>query len=422
MKKYFVIFSLAVPALFWSCSSDTDAPKNAAEDERINAEFAQPVATTSSLDLSAAQSAAISGYNELGWKTFEAVLNANPAENHSLSPVSINSALSLLASVEDESDSRAKLVNTLGFTDAAELDDFNRQLLSFLPSETNGVDLSLANSLWLAAKYTPEQELVKSVAEFYGATLKSVDFNDVSTVAMINAWVNDYTRGLIPAIVEKIEPSTLFCITNALYFNGDWKKAFNPEDSYDGKFTSATGSVKATYMERLDELKYSQNEDFRMTSLPFKGGKIVMDLILPDDGKDLSFAEYTSLCSTATTDSVALTMPKFELTTDYSNLTDIMKQAGIPQFNHYMTRLGIPSYEPCYINRFIHKMFVNVSENGAEAAAASFIGMAMAADPDSEQPASPYKFVSLTKPFYFVIREVEHNILLAVGHVNDPSL
>lgn len=426
MKKYFVLFAMAVPALFWSCSSeenDPDPEEQVIIEEPEITNFAEPIETSWTINLTPGQTFGISGYNELGWSTFLGVLEDSPAENHSISPVSINSALSLLASVGDDGDARRQLAKCLGFDDMAELDDFNHQLLSFLPSESNGVELSLANALWLDKPYTPAEELVSSVAERFGATVQSVDFSDPRTVDLINGWVKFYTRERILKIIEEFQGRPEFCITNALYFKGDWQKAFDEESSFNGTFKTYEGNSTVRYMDRLDELKYSQSDDFVMASLPFRGEKIVMDLVLPTDDKVPSYDAYSALCSAASTDSVVLKIPKFEIHTDYPNMAPLIAKNGVPYGPYNFTRLGIPANLDCRIDLIVHKMFVSVSETGAEAAAATEIIMFGAPSPDEEQTSEPkYKYVTLDKPFYYVIREVEHNIILGIGHITAPNV
>ena len=421
MKKYFIYLAFAATGLLWSCSSDddglkTDVPPAEGEEveEIIDVEFAQPVATVSYLDLTLEQIAAISGYNELGWKTFESLLNADPDMNHAISPVSINSALSLSASIEDDSNGRRQLLKCLGFEDADALDDFNQQLLSFLPSESNGVDLSLANSLWVSNIYTPAADLVKSVGERFGATVQSVDFNDPRTVSLINAWINDYTRGRIPSIVDHFASDPEFCIANALYLKGDWETSFDKKMTRAGLFYGTNGRSEVNYMEGKFDVKYCQSEAFKMVALPFKGEKVVMDLILPKNGENLAFEDYVSLCDNLSTtpDSVFIVMPKFEITPSYSDIADVLFKLGVPESEHYFSRLGFGENQERSINQIIHKMFVSVSETGAEAAAGTIeLGYG------STDPGEPFTNLGLIYPFYFVIREVNHNIILAVGHI-----
>ena len=175
-------------------------------------------------------------------------------------------------------------------------------------------------------------------------------------------------------------------------------------------------------MERFDEQYYSETSDFVMTSLPFNGEKIVMDLILPRNGAKLSYEEYGTLCENAALDSVFLTMPKFEIDPNYDDIAAHLSKIGVPLTSHWFTRLGIANSNPCSINEIIHKMHVSVSETGAEAAAATLILWCGSSSPNSEPEEPTYKIVYLSDPFYFVIREVEHNIILAIGHIADTSI
>lgn len=410
MKKYILP---AISVLLLGCNNSEDV-----KPEICPTVVPEPIATTSILDLTQTQRNAVDGYNEYGWTIFSDLLSADPLENHSFSPVSVNSALSILGSLDDDSNGNA-LAKLFGFSDVAEMNDFNEKLLHYLPAKENGTDLTLANAVWLDKSNTPSVECVENLGKTYGATLQAVDFTDQNTLDIINGWVSHFTNGRIPVIVNRIDPATKLAITNALYLSGEWEQAFyyNADDKI--LFTNAAG--KTDVVEQLYDLRnmeYAEADGFKMVSVPFKGDKVCFDFILPTQGDNLNHADYAALANALTTTEVEFKLPKFKFESDYVDLLFTLLNHEIPARGYYFSDLGFSSLEEFQISQVVHKMSVTVDENGAEAAASTYIGMEATANPDVDIPKPTYKIVNLDKPFYFVVREKAHGIILAIGKVN----
>ncbi|MDE6300660.1 MAG: hypothetical protein K2M19_02975 [Muribaculaceae bacterium] len=413
-NKLLPILALVLAA----CGNESFEPENESEGlEPI--EIAEPVKPMSKLIMSESQINAVEGYNAFGWNIFIVVSDKDAAANHVVSPVSINSALSILGEMTDGENGQ-KISAALGMTDVEEMSDLNEKLIKYLPYTDKDTELSLANAVWLADRYTPSQSMVKTIGKKYGATVRSVDFRDSRVVDLINGWVNEYTRGCIPEIISKIDPLTELSVTNAMYFNGKWQMPFNAERTMPGEFQNTDGQVvRVRNMNMCEELAFAEDNFACMTSLPFDDGKFCMDIILPAENHHLTYEEYSSLCASCSTDSVVLILPRFEFEADYGNIAEITHVLGIPCSNYTFTGLGIPETNEISLSNIIHKTYISVGEYGAEAAAATHIGMQIAdLSEDEEKTVHEYKYVICDRPFNFVIREREHNIVLLVGKVN----
>ena len=410
IKKFFYS---AIAVMLLGCNNSEDVLP-----EICPVVIPEPIATTYTFDLTQTQRNAVDRYNEYGWTIFSDLVLDEPLENLSFSPVSVQSGLSIIGALDDEINGKI-IAKLLGFSDADEMNDFNEKLLHYLPAKENGTDLTLANAVWLDKNHTPTTECVENMGKRYGAAIHAVDFTDHNTVDIINDWVNNYTRGLIPSIVEQINSDTKIAITNALYLSGDWEQAFYHDADVKMPFTNAAG--KTDVVEQLYDLRnmeYAEADGFKMVSVPFKGDKVCFDFILPTQGDNLNHADYAALANALTTTEVEFKLPKFKFESDYVDLLFTLLNHEIPASGYYFSDLGFSRLEEFQISQVVHKMSVTVDENGAEAAASTFIGIVEIANPDVDIPKPTYKIVNLDKPFYFVVREKAHGIILAIGKVN----
>ena len=138
-----------------------------------------------------------------------------------------------------------------------------------------------------------------------------------------------------------------------------------------------------------------------------------MDFIIPVADKVLSYAEYTELCGGVDMQKIELTLPKFKYEPEYKSMHETLFALGVPAKPYFFSRLGMA--EEMAISQVIHKMYINVNEDGAEAAAVTGSGMCTSTGPGEDIP--EYKIVEFNRPFYFVVREVEHDIVMVIGHV-----
>ena len=278
-------------------------------------------------------------------------------------------------------------------------------------------DLNIANGLCLThGSVNPGfKSLLKTQydAEIFPGNLTS-----------INAWVNQRTNGKIPKILDHLDPQSVCVILNAVYFKGIWKNQFGKSDTHDGDFkVSNTDKVTIPFMYQKKAFQLLQEKDFQAVSIPYFGNDLSMVILLPKEVDGLPALEkrlsktmlqqwLANLDKTRARE-IALTIPKYSLSTKYDLLSPCkemgIKEAFVPGKADFS---GIGA--KLYISQIEHAAFVEVSEQGTEAAAATGGAMAAAAI------IMPPVFIA-DHPFLFMIRDNQNKTILFMGRLVDPK-
>lgn len=290
------------------------------------------------------------------------------------------------------------------------------------------IQLSVANSLWPQRDYAIVPEFTALIQKYYSAEVTPCDFHAAAETARtnINTWVEDKTaqkiKNLIPSGV--LNDLTRLVLVNAIYFKGDWNRKFDKERTKPGIFTtSANAEVEASMMHRQADFPYVETSTMQMLELPYHGETLSMVILLPKnkDGlpileKELDAELLSTQIASLSKREVNLTLPRFTATRSFS-LNAVLSELGIKEaFNQKADFTGINTARELYISDVIHKAFVEVNEEGTEAAAATAVVMkAMSAAPD----AIPQ--FTVDHPFLFLIREKETGSILFLGRITDPT-
>lgn len=340
-------------------------------------------------------------------------------ENYMFSPLSIKIAFALLANGADD-ETRVEISEVLGIED---LNAFNLYVDEMINTykRSEGIDITIANSIWLNKELTKNEfdgDFEFVATEYYSADVgKVVQSNGVDT---INEWVDDKTEGKIERIISRVD--FMAALVNATYFKGTWLKEFNEENTAPDIFHNIDNSETETdFMYQKSNFNYCETENARIIELPYKsdvftlpeGEKTRLDismyLLLSDEEinviNELDMAE-----SRLKSEMVELTMPKFEIT--YSmDLAEFLEPLGMEK----VFSEGLPylvEYENMFVDKAVHKAYINVNEKDTEAAAVTMIGVATTAKP----PENP-KIIELKidKPFYFALRDNKTGEVLFMG-------
>jgi serpin B len=404
--KYFIYLSLLLGAITLGCVSCSKEPVDDFEEVQDY--------EVKSLQLSSKSSELVKLTNSFAYDFIDRI-NAEAEGSYVVSPLSLQFLLGLVlngavGSTADE------ICNVLGYG-AGEIDDVNEFCLSMLqqlPSLDARTKVCIANALFVNQKY-PVKAGYKSVVEKnYEAQVTNLDFsNTTGSADVINKWCNDNTKGLIPQIIDRVDPAGLAYLLNALYFKGAWMYAFKSGNTTSETFTKENGKkVKVKMMKQDEELAYSENELFQSVSLPFGKGSFRMNLYLPVKGKTVS--DVTNALRTSglnafpgrTNAKVDLMLPKFETSSDMI-LNDVLKAMGMrTAFSNYadfsaMTDAG------AFLSIIKQKAKITVNEEGAEAAAVT-VGFMLTSAP---------KNVSFyaDRPFLYTITESTTGVVLFAG-------
>jgi serpin B len=286
--------------------------------------------------------------------------------------------------------------------------------------------LSLANALWGQKGFPFVPAFLDILATDYGAGIHTVDFAASPDAARltINQWVSDQTNAKIADLLppSAVDSSTVFVLTNAVYFKAYWSVPFEP-NSPNGTFNAPTGPVQVPMMQRsLDRNVVGwSGTAFKAATLPYLGGTTSMVLIVPDAGtfdafeSGLSSAELEMILAPATTTLYALSMPRFKIDTSIAladalgalGMTDAF-MAGVADFS------GIDGGRDIFLAAAVHQAMISVDEQGTEAAAATGIGGEVTGGVEAEP-------LVVDRPFIYAIRDDATGTILFLGRVLDPS-
>jgi serpin B len=295
--------------------------------------------------------------------------------------------------------------------------------------------LTVANALWGQEGFEFLPEFLELNDSYYGAGLKTVDFIGDTEGARqaINQWVEEKTKekinDLIPA--GTLQPLTRLVLTNAIYFLGAWQEQFNSDITKPGPFTVEPGRVvEVPFMYQQERFRYAEYETLQVLEMRYKGGNLGMAVILPREVDGLAGFEeklnadvLNELMGALHIRKVKVYFPKFKIESRFS-LRQMLEslgmgeafQAGVADFTG-MTRGRTPD-ERLNISDVIHKTYVDVNEEGTEAAAATAVMMLAGAAPGPREEPPTFR---ADHPFIFLIRDVDAGTVLFMGRLTEPK-
>jgi len=376
--------------------------------------------------------ALVNANNRFGLKLFANLREADAAGNVFISPASVAIALAMTyngaGGETQQAMARALELNGLS------LDEVNQSyaaLLQTLATADPKVTLSIANSLWGRQDVAFRQDFLARVRLFYEAEVSALDFSDPATVDIINAWVNEKTNRKISRILDRISDDAILFLINAIYFKGAWVKAFDPQATREQPFILLDGSQKpVSMMSRSGEFRHLRGADFQAVSLPFGApdaeGRFSMYVFLPDESSSLD-----ALAARLTAEQWAawmaqfapaegfLAMPRYTLEYE-AGLNNALSALGMgvafdPQQADFSLMVDLRP-ENVFISSVRHKTFIEVNEEGAEAAAVTSVEMGVTSAREE-----PERFTMIVeRPFLVAICDDRSGAVLFIGAIVAP--
>jgi serpin B len=300
-------------------------------------------------------------------------------------------------------------------------------------TEERAHQLSVANAMWGQKGYYFSPKYVELLAVKVGSEVNEVDFEKQPEAAcqVINQWVQENTKNKITDIVQPylLDPLTRLMLTNAVYFKGKWELPFDEDltDLFPFKMragTSETTEVDVAMMKQNRWLMYMENDDLQALELPYEGGELSMMLLLPQEIDGLSDFEaslthknLSSWISMLQYVEVEVTLPKFRLTWGGS-VGGLLQSMGMKDAFDQETAdfSGMADEKGFFLSEILHKAFVDVNEEGTEAAAVTGVAVGLA-EPDLDVP--PPKIFRADHPFFFLIRHIASGTILFMGRICD---
>jgi len=367
--------------------------------------------------------------NEVFGKTLYDLLK-NDDGNLVMSPFSVSAVMAMVSAGAKDETLQQILTGMSLPTSMESLKLGYQDAIPALRSSEN-FTLEAANTVFSKDGFEILEEFKENLHRYFHAGVQPVDFSDTQHAArMINNWVQKMTADKIQNLIkaDMLDPVlTRLVLVNAIYFKGDWATKFDPERTQEKDFTlSPSSTVKVPMMSLQEKFQfaYLSSLESLMVELPYKGDRIVMQILLPEEKNGLQQVEeklkdadlQEMFAKEGSLEKVHLQLPKFKLekriplTQHLASLgMKNMFSGGLADFS------GIDGSRDLYVSEVVQKAFIEVNEEGSEAAAATGAVMMM-----RSMPAPPARFVA-DHPFLFFIRDKTTGMLLFQGRVNQPK-
>jgi serpin B len=371
-------------------------------------------------------SAAARASNQFGFDLYGRLIRSFPPQGRNLvfSPLSAEVALAM-TSAGARGETAVQMETVLHIQGVARVHEAFGHLLAAVNDRNGqaGMELHAANRLWGQEGVEFRSSFVRLLDERYGAPLGRVGFLGApeQALAAINQWVASETRNRIQNLIDKIDRDTRLVLVNAIYFKGLWSAAFKKEDTTPRDFKTKEGPVQAPLMSRIGKYRYAHADGVQLVELPYRGG-LSMVILLPDNDDGLGAVEnrlpasYDRWLAALQMKNVDLLLPRWKsVDVDPMELGPLLSELGMPlAFSSAADFSGIAPGR-LKIARVIQKSFIEVTEEGTEATAATAVIMVEV----SARGGGPVTFHA-DHPFLYLIRDPLTGLVLFMGHVTDP--
>ena len=294
--------------------------------------------------------------------------------------------------------------------------------------------LSVANGLWIQDGLEVLPGFLNTVTANYGIGLAQLDFRNSpdEAAAAINQWVDEATQSKIMQVISRdaITDDTSLVVTNAVYFKGDWEDQFEEEETTDQPFYLLDGQeVQVPMMFQVNNYGWQVDDGYQAVELPYKGNRFTMLVVMPDEGtfesleESLTGERLQAITNNLGWGEVILRMPRFKLEHSFSakeglqalGITDAFEK-GSADFRPIAERMNGVPIEGIWIEDAVQKAFVEVNEEGSEAAAATAFSVGV----EDSEPPQPIE-ITIDRPFIFLLRHSDTGAVLFMGRVLDPT-
>jgi serine protease inhibitor len=347
------------------------------------------------------------------------------------SPESISTALAMAYAGAGGS-TASEMAKVLHFTvPPGQLHPAMGALLRDLNASHDDYQLNVANALWGQQGSAFVDQFLNLLTTDYGAGLQQVDFKGAPEAARstINQWVEQKTQDKIKDLLApgSVRPDTRLVLTNAIYFKGSWETQFDKAQTKNEDFyVSQTKSTTTPLMHREGSFGYYDGGTFQVLEIPYKSKALSLIVFLPRERSGLPGLESSMSASNmqqwlshlAPVPKVIVTIPRFKSTQEFE-LSNALRALGMPQaFGSGADFSGMTGKRDFAISAVIHKAFVDVNEEGTEAAAATAVTMRALA---MRAPGAPPPVFRADHPFVFLIRDNGSRSILFMGRMTDPA-
>jgi serpin B len=379
-----------------------------------------PARTTLPRNLTDAERSVLSATNGFSFSLWKQINAAQKDSNVFVSPLSASFSLGMAmngAATQTLDQMRSAL--QFGGASTSDINAGYKSLIALLTSLDPTVTMTVANSIWYRKDFPFNQSFLDDGANYFGASIKPLDFNDSpASLSAINGWVNTQTNGKIPSIIDQIDPQNVMFLINAIYFKGSWRTRFDANLTVTAPFHAVAGDQSARLMHREGKMSYTETTAFQAVDLPYGDSAFTMTIVLPKAGSSveslassLDASVLQSVANNLRIAQVDLFVPKVKISFTRSLIPDLKGLGMLVPFTDQadFTRMSTRGRE-LYISQVKHKAYVDINEEGTEAAAVTSTGISVTSAPLTTT-------MRVDRPFVFLIRERLSGTVLFMGKV-----
>lgn len=356
------------------------------------------------------------------FEIFREVCSLSEEENIMISPLSVSYALGMACNGAAGTTLDA-FYDVLHFNNLtkAEINESYKDLTEQLIQLDEQVKFTIANSVWYKIGFDVLSEFINTCQDYFDAVVNGLNFADPASVDIINQWIEEKTNGKICGMLDYIPPDAVMYLINAVYFNAKWKYQFDKKDTQTGNFYLEDGTnYQAAFMKVNGSFNYKSCSDFSAVELPYGDSTFSMVIVLPSAGKNISDMidkmntdRWNECFSDLAPSGIQIELPKFKYGfKDLLNIPLVNLGLGIA-FSADADFSGINPIRDLFISRVIHQTFIDVQEEGTEAAAATIVEF-------RESSVGPVN-LRIDRPFMYLIRENSTGAILFMGKVGKPE-
>ena len=435
-KKLFLFSAIALSGALQSCSSSDNGDSG-------RTEYVNMLSTPVPISLTQEQRVFANDNNGFTLNFMKTVNDLDKTgKSFIYSPLSITYVLGMVNDAAT-GQTEQELEQTLGFHQGGiqAVNDYCKKLIEGLPKVDKDVTLNIANAIFLNKDYTLKKQFQQDMQTYYDAKAEALDFKASSTLSHINGWCKEKTNGMIPTILDAVNPDMVSYLLNAIYFKADWTSKFDQKNTKEETFhpeyeylMDISKPIKLPLMHQEVLIKYLKNDTYSAIEMPYGNHYWNMTVMLPEEGKTTEdiislLAQRGLYMKTYSGEEgdllspyeVDLKLPRFETDSDTDKLdvadglVGLMKKMGIKLAfdKDYAEIPNMCEKKSLYIAMMRQKAKIKVNEEGSEAAAVTVAGMDLctAAGPDMYPKATFHA----NRPFVYVISEASSGVILFVG-------
>jgi serpin B len=347
--------------------------------------------------------------------------------NIMLSPLSASIALTMVLNGSG-GNTYAQLKETLKYPEDLEIADINeayKSLVKQLLEADPKVKIAIANALFYRLGFDIKAAYLATMSNDFDAQIQGLDFDHPSALTTINQWANDNTFGKIPKVLDEISGNAVMFLMNALYFKGDWSYQFDKTQTEPRPFYLSSGSsIDVSTMLGEVGAKIVYGSDYKVLEMPYGRTNFTMVVVVPNENLNDFYAGFNAEVWSEITNSIdnypdfsttVVYMPKFSFSFETQLKDHLIAMGMIDAFTPFIADFSGITDSPIFVSFVQQNTFVDVNEEGTEAAAVTTVGFAFTSVGPNEPPV-----FTIDKPFIFLLRERTTNTLMFIGKIENP--